>query len=201
MKIIKDPIGFLSNLVKAVGAGLQLFISNIADHLKKGLVSWLLGTAVKAGIELPAKFDLKGIIQLIALDAGPDLGQHPRPRDPQGRPRRGDGRRRVPVPVAQKLASEGPAGVAKRSPAQVGDLKATILEELKSYLIPTVIVAGITWIISLLNPASAFVRAVKAIIDIVTFIVTQGAQIVEFVNAVLDAVIAIANGGAAAYPR
>ncbi|MFH8686155.1 hypothetical protein ACH4EC_04770, partial [Streptomyces anulatus] len=43
MKIIKDPIGFLGNLVKAVGAGLNLFITNIADHLKTGVVSWLLG--------------------------------------------------------------------------------------------------------------------------------------------------------------
>ena len=38
------------------------------------------------------------------------------------------------------------------------------------------------------------------IIDIVTFIVTPGAQIVEFVNAVLDAVIAIADGGAGGVP-
>ncbi|MFD8853860.1 hypothetical protein ACFV1Q_35270, partial [Streptomyces sp. NPDC059604] len=66
MKIIKDPIGFLGNLVKAVGAGLNLFITNITTHLKTGVVSWLLGTAVKAGLELPQKFDLKGIIQLIA---------------------------------------------------------------------------------------------------------------------------------------
>ncbi|MGW5498674.1 hypothetical protein ACWEWC_42680, partial [Streptomyces olivaceoviridis] len=71
----------------------------------------------------------------------------------------------------------------------------------KSYLIPTVIIAGITWIISLLNPASAFVRAVKGIIDIVSFIVNQGAQIVQFVNAVLDAVVAIANGGSAGVPK
>ncbi|WP_331737711.1 hypothetical protein OHA38_44205 (plasmid) [Streptomyces sp. NBC_01732] len=66
MKIIKDPIDFLGNLVKAVGAGLQLFVTNIATHLKTGVVSWLLGTAVKASLELPQKFDLKGIIQLIS---------------------------------------------------------------------------------------------------------------------------------------
>ncbi|MEV7660067.1 hypothetical protein AB0O39_38695, partial [Streptomyces anulatus] len=35
----------------------------------------------------------------------------------------------------------------------------------------------------------------------VTFIVTQGAQIADFVNAVLDAVIAIANGGQAGVPK
>ncbi|MCA1707370.1 MAG: hypothetical protein LC808_30525, partial [Actinobacteria bacterium] len=40
----------------------------------------------------------------------------------------------------------------------------------------------------------------KMIIDIVTFIVERGAQIVQFVNAVLDAVIAIAGGGAGGVP-
>ncbi|MFH9749650.1 hypothetical protein ACH4MN_35140, partial [Streptomyces anulatus] len=105
------------------------------------------------------------------------------------------------VPVAKNLAAEGPAGAVKEIQAEAGDLKATILGKLTTYLIPTVLIAGITWIISLLNPASAFVRAVKGIIDIVTFIVTQGAQIADFVNAVLDAVIAIANGGQAGVPK
>ncbi|GGO45450.1 hypothetical protein GCM10012287_13420 [Streptomyces daqingensis] len=201
MKIIKDPVGFLKNLVKAVGAGLELFISNIADHLKKGLVAWLLGTAVKAGIELPAKFDLKGIIQLIASTLGLTWDNIRARVTRKGVPDKAMDAVESQVPVAKALAKEGPSGAADEISAQVGDLKSTILEDLKSYLIPTVIIAGITWIVSLLNPASAFVRAVKAIIDIVSFVVNQGAQIVEFVNAVLDAVIEIANGGAAGVPK
>ncbi|MFI5744431.1 hypothetical protein ACIBBE_00615 [Streptomyces sp. NPDC051644] len=201
MKIIKDPIGFLGNLVKAVGAGLNLFITNVADHLKTGVVSWLLGTAVKAGLELPQKFDLKGIIQLIASLLGLTWANIRARITRKGIPDQAMTAVEQSVPVAQTLAREGPAGAIKEITAEAGDLKATILEKLTSYLIPTVIVAGITWIISLLNPASAFVRAVKGIIDIVTFIVNQGAQIVEFVNAVLDAVIAIANGGTAGVPK
>ncbi|MCX5342153.1 DNA/RNA non-specific endonuclease [Streptomyces atratus] len=201
MKIIKDPIGFLGNLVKAVGAGLNLFITNVADHLKTGVVSWLLGTAVKAGLELPQKFDLKGIIQLIASLLGLTWANIRARITRKGVPDQAMTAVEQSVPVAQTLAREGPAGAVKEITAEAGDLKATILEKLTSYLIPTVIIAGITWIISLLNPASAFVRAVKGIIDIVTFIVNQGAQIVEFVNAVLDAVIAIANGGTAGVPK
>ncbi|MFF3786284.1 hypothetical protein [Streptomyces sp. NPDC001933] len=201
MKIIKDPIGFLGNLVKAVGAGLQLFVTNIAEHLKTGVVSWLLGTAVKAGLELPQKFDLKGIIQLIASLLGLTWDNIRARITRKGIPDQAMTAVESSVPVAKKLAAEGPAGAVKEIESEAGDLKATILEKLTSYLIPTVIIAGITWIISLLNPASAFVRAVKGIIDIVTFIVNQGAQIVEFVNAVLDAVIAIANGGSAGVPK
>ncbi|MFF1644647.1 hypothetical protein [Streptomyces sp. NPDC058240] len=201
MKIIKDPIGFLGNLVRAVGAGLQLFVTNIAEHLKTGVVSWLLGTAVKAGLELPQKFDLKGIIQLIGSLLGLSWANIRARITRKGIPDQALTAVEQSVPVAKKLAAEGPAGAVKEIESEAGDLKATILEKLTSYLIPTVIIAGITWIISLLNPASAFVRAVKGIIDIVTFIVNQGAQIVEFVNAVLDAVIAIANGGSAGVPK
>ncbi|MFE4372657.1 hypothetical protein ACFRMN_31370 [Streptomyces sp. NPDC056835] len=200
-KIIKDPIGFLKNLVSGVGAGLNLFIGNIATHLQKGLVSWLLGTAVSTGLEIPARFDLKGIIQLIASLLGLTWDNIRARVTRKGVPDEAMTKAEQSVPVAQALAREGPAGAAQEITAETGDLKSTILDDLKSYLIPTVLIAGITWILSLLNPASAFVRAVKGIIDIVTFIVTQGAQIVEFVNSVLDAVVAIANGAAAAVPK
>ncbi|WP_335932616.1 hypothetical protein [Streptomyces sp. PTD5-9] len=201
MKIIKDPIGFLSNLVHAVGAGLQLFIANVADHLRTGVVSWLLGTAVKAGLALPQRFDLKGIIQLIGSLLGLTWANIRARITRKGIPDQALTAVETSLPVAKKLAAEGPAGAVKEIQAEAGDLKATILQKLTSYLIPTVIIAGITWIISLLNPASAFVRAVKGIIDIVTFIVNQGAQIIEFVNAVLDSVIAIADGGTAGVPK
>ncbi|MFD9866199.1 hypothetical protein ACFXI8_15140 [Streptomyces niveus] len=201
MKIIKDPIGFLGNLVRAVGAGLNLFITNIADHLKTGVVSWLLGTAVKAGLELPARFDLKGIIQIIGSLLGLTWDNIRARVTRKGVPDEAMSKVESSVPVAQSLAREGPAGAVKEIQAETGDLKATILSKLTTYLIPTVLIAGITWILSLLNPASAFVRAVKGIIDIVTFIVTQGAQIIDFVNAVLDAVIQIANGAQAGVPK
>ncbi|MFG2134621.1 hypothetical protein ACGFNV_43625 [Streptomyces sp. NPDC048751] len=200
MNILKDPIGFLRNLVTAVGAGLRQFIGNIADHLKKGLVSWLLGTAAGAGLSLPAKFDLKGIIQLIAGMLGLTWANIRARITRKGVPDQAVTAAEQSVPVAQALQKEGPAGAVERIKAEVGDLKSTILQKLTSYLIPTVLVAGITWIVSLLNPASAFVRAVKGIIDIVTFVVTQGAQIIQFVNSILDAVVAIASGGGGSVP-
>ncbi|MFI1252487.1 hypothetical protein ACH4U6_01600 [Streptomyces netropsis] len=201
MKIIKDPIGFLGNLVQAVGAGLNLFIANIADHLEKGLVSWLLGTAVKAGLELPEKFDLKGIVRIIGSLLGLTWDNIRARVLRKGVPDQAMSAVEQQVPVARSMQREGPAGASKEISAQAGDLKGSILQKLKNYLIPTVLIAGITSIVSLLNPASAFVRAVKGIIDIVTFVVNQGAQIVDFVNAVLDSVVAIANGGKAGVPK
>jgi hypothetical protein len=60
-----------------------------------------------------------------------------------------------------------------------------------------VIKAGVVWLIGLLNPASAFIKACKAIYDIVMFFVDRGRQIIELVNAILDSLAAIAAGNLA----
>ena len=64
--IIKNPIGFLGNLIAGVKGGILKFKDNILDHLRKGLMSWLFGALAEGGVELPDKFDLKGIIKLLA---------------------------------------------------------------------------------------------------------------------------------------
>ncbi len=200
LAIIKDPISFLGKLVSAVGAGLHAFIANIGAHLKKGLLGWLLGAMSGAGLQLPAKFDLRGILGMIGSLLGLTWGAIRGRIVSRGVPEQAMGAVEQSVPVAQKLQSEGVAGIWTELSAKLGDLKANLFEKITKYLIPTVLIAGITWIVSLLNPASAFIKACKMIVDIVTFIIERGAQIVAFVNAVLDAVIAIAGGGAGGVP-
>lgn len=200
MGILADPIKFLGNLVSAVGAGLHAFLANIGEHLKKGLLGWLLGALASAGIELPAKFDLRGIIQLVGSLLGLTWSAIKGRIITRGVPAQAVDTVEQTVPVAQKLQSEGVGGIWEDIKEKVGDLKENLFSKISEYLIPTVLVAGITWIVSLLNPASAFIKACKMIIDIVTFIVQRGAQIIEFVNSVLDAVVAIAKGGAGGVP-
>ena len=204
MAIIKDPIGFLGNLVSAVGAGLQAFLSNIVEHLKKGLFGWLLGAASSMGLELPKTFDLKGILGMLAtlfgLTWSAIKGRIVQRALKVGIPQRAIGAIEAGVTIVQKLRTQGLSGVIEEVKDKLGDLKENLVGKLTEYLVPTVLKAGIIWIVSLLNPASAFVKACKAIIDFVTFIVERGAQIMEFVGSVLDAVIAIAKGGGGGVP-
>ena len=198
--IISDPIGFLGNLVSAVGAGLSAFMSRIGEHLQKGLVGWLLGSASAMGIQLPEKFDLRGILMMIASMLGLTWDAIKTRVIGRGVPAQAIEAAEGSMPLIAKLRSEGIGAAWEDIKERVGDLKAGLFAKITEYLVPTVLTAGITWIISLLNPASAFIKACKMIIDIVTFIVTRGAQIIEFVNSVLDAVIAIAAGGAGGVP-
>ncbi len=204
MAIIKDPIGFLGNLVSAVGAGLQAFLSNIVEHLKKGLFGWLLGAAGGMGLELPKTFDLRGILGMVASLMGLTWaaieGRIVERALKLGIPQRAISAVEAGVTIVQKLRTQGLSGVIEEVKDKIGDLKDNLVGKLTEYLVPTVLKAGIIWIVSLLNPASAFVKACKAIIDFVSFVVERGAQIMEFVGSILDAVIAIAKGGGGGVP-
>ena len=98
------------------------------------------------------------------------------------------------------LVREGPSGLWEWIKEKLTDLKSMLLDEIQGWLITNVIEAGITWVISLLNPASAFLKACKAIYDIVKFFVERARQIADFVKAVTESIGAIARGslGAAA---
>jgi hypothetical protein len=200
--ILSDPIGFLGNLITGVGGGLKLFMKNAGRHLEAGVIAWLLGTGVTGGLQLPTSFDILGILLMLAALLGlswPNLrGRLTRKVPPQAVQAAETGVHAIPIVVAAN--KRGVAGLWDDLKTRVGDLKKDLVKNLVSFLLPTIIIAGVTWIVSLFNPASAFIRACKMIIDIVRFIVTQGRQIIEFVNVVLDAVIAIARGGTGGVP-
>ncbi|MFI0820867.1 hypothetical protein ACH4TX_32705 [Streptomyces sp. NPDC021098] len=201
MLILKDPIGFLRNLVSAVGAGLRQFLANIGRHLQQGILSWLLGKTAEAGIEVPSKFDAQGVLRMLASVLGLTW-QNIRSRIVRKVPKMEPAvtAAETSVPLVSEVRKRGVAGMWDDLKTRVGDLKKDLLDKVIAYVTPTIIEAGIMWVLSLLNPASAFVRAVKLIIDFVRFIVTQARQIFEFVNSVLDAIIAIARGGSGGVP-
>lgn len=195
--IIKDPIGFLGNLVTGIKMGLSAFLGKIGEHLKTGLMGWLFGAVAAAGITLPESFDLKGIIGLGAQILGLTY-QFIRARAV----------RLVGEPVVRALEqaaeifrilmTQGIVGVWNYVKDMLGNLAETVLETIRSWVITKVITAGITWLLSLLNPASAFVRACKMIIDVVMFFIERGSQIISLVNAILDSISAIALGALSA---
>lgn len=192
--IIKDPIGFLSNLVSGITQGLQNFLGNIWEHLQGGLVGWLTGALGPMGITIPDDiFSLPGIFSLVTQVLGLTWNYI------RGKAVKMFGE---PVVVAmeqgvemiQVVKEKGFEGMWEQVKEDFGDLQATVIDQIKDMVITQVITAGIKWIIGLLNPASAFVKACMAIYDIVMFFVNQGSQVLELVNAVVEGVAAIARG-------
>ncbi|MET1133700.1 MAG: hypothetical protein ABWX60_09785, partial [Aeromicrobium sp.] len=199
MLIISDPIQFLKNLIGAVMQGVMNFKDHIVAHLEKGLLDWIFGAVAGAGIQLPAKFDLPGILGLILQVLGLTWANI----------------RRIAVEIVGEpivhalemfaepvivLIREGPAGLWEWIKEKLSDLKAMLLDEIQSWLVTNVVEAGIKWILGLLTPVGAFIKACKAIYDIVMFFVERAKQVADLVKAVTESVGAIARGslGAAA---
>ncbi|KYC36087.1 hypothetical protein WA1_40830 [Scytonema hofmannii PCC 7110] len=92
------------------------------------------------------------------------------------------------------LSTQGVAGLWELVKDKIGDLKAMVLDPIQNFVIESVIKAGIEWIIGLMNPASAFLKACKAIYEIIKFFIERAKQITDLINAILDSVEAIAKG-------
>ena len=191
--IVKAPIEFLGNLIAGVKGGILKFKDNILDHLRKGLMSWLFGALAEAGVELPDKFDLMGIVKLLASLFGltwtnirnrivKQVGEKAMAAIEKG------------VEIFSVLRTQGVAGLWQMLLDKLGDIKEMILEQVKDFVITKIITAGITWLIGLLNPAAAFIKACKMIYDIVMFFVDNGSRILKFVNTVIDSVADIVKG-------
>jgi hypothetical protein len=191
--IISDPIGFLGNLIDGVMQGLSNFRRNIEDHLKRGLMEWLFGELGESGLQLPENFDLKGIVSIVLQVLGLTYANiRARAVKIVGEPI--VSALEETAEVFKVLISKGVSGLWEFIKDQVLDLKSMVLDAIFDYIKEKIIVAGITWVVSLLNPASAFFKACKAIYDIVMFVINKGSQIMAFVNAVIDSIAAIARG-------
>lgn len=191
-QIIDDPIGFLGNLVTAVKMGLDNFVGNIVHHFKVGFFDWLLGN-MPPGIQFPDKWDLPGIFQFIMQILGltwTNIRQ------------RAVMKLGEPVVAAleevfeifQIIRKEGLAGLWRYIKEKIGDLKAMVIDAIQDMLITEVVKAGITFVISLLNPVGAFIKACKAIYEIVMFFVNNGKKILALINAIIDSVSLIVQG-------
>ena len=78
--------------------------------------------------------------------------------------------------------------------AFVGLLDLSLAYAIKTFIIEKVVMAGIQWLIGLLNPAAAFVKACKMIYDVIMWFVERAEQIKEFVESILDSTEAILAG-------
>lgn len=191
--IIKNPVAFLGNLIEGVKGGILKFKDNILGHLKKGLMGWLFGALAEGGVELPDTFDVKGIIKLLASLFGltwanirnrivKQIGEKAMAAVEKG------------VEIFQVIASQGIAGLWQMLLEKLGNIKDMILEQVKDFVITKIITAGITWLIGLLNPAAAFIKACKLIYDVVMFFVNNAERIMKFVNTIIDSVADIVRG-------
>jgi hypothetical protein len=195
MAILRDLPGFFSNLVTAVGRGIRNFGTNILQHLQAGLIGWLTGALGGAGITLPESFDLKGIFGLVTQVLGLTyenvkarvIRKFPAAEGVFARIEQG-------MEIIGRIRREGLSAIWDMVRERLTNLYEMVIGTIRNWVVTRVIQAGILWLVSLLNPASALARALKLMFDLAMWLIERFAQIRDFVMSVYEAITNIAAG-------
>ena len=193
--ILKDPVTFIKNLFGAVGDGVVNFFKNIKTHLIEGVIGWLTGAMAEVKLTGPFEFSAKGILKLVLEILGVTysnikarvIKKLPAAEKVFSTVEKG-------FALLRKLVTEGPGALWEEIKSQISGLKDIVMGAIRNWLITTVIKEGIVWLLSLTNPASAIVKAVKLLFDLVMFLVERYQQIKDFIVSVYEAVAAVAAG-------
>lgn len=193
MKIISDPIGFFKNLAGAVGKGIKNFVKNIKKHLIGGLVTWLTGAMADVPIKMPAKFDLKGVLSLVLQILGLTydrirkhivkvVGEKPVQLAEKG------------FAILKRVVTEGPIALWEMLKEKVAEIKQSVMEGIKNWVITKVVKSAVIQLLSMLNPAGALVQAAMKIYQLVMFFQQNISRIMAFVQSVFNSIGEIAHG-------
>ncbi|HWO21082.1 MAG TPA: DUF4157 domain-containing protein [Kofleriaceae bacterium] len=197
--ILKDPIGFVRNLIGAGKLGLSQFAGNFVKHLKAALIGWLTGALSGAGIYIPQGLSLLEIGKFVLSVLGITW---PKIRAKIvkviGEPAMKAVETGLDIVIA--LMRGGVAAVWDLIKQQLSDLQNTVIQSIISFVKDRVVTAAITKLVSMLSPVGAFIQAIIGIYNTIMFFVERMKQIAQVAAAIIDSIAAIASGaiGAAA---
>jgi phage-related protein len=200
--ILTNPLGFLMNLLRAMGAGFTGFFSNIGRHLLTGFTDWLFSTVREAGINPPTDFSLRSVLgfvlEVLGVTVDNIFARLERRLDPTIVARL---RRMLDVATGvwsfvATLVTEGPAGLWRELRERLSGLWNTVVEGVIGFITQRVIGWASRWLVSLLdvsgimpviNTLIAIYRAIESFMEYLR-------QLLEIVNRVLDGIVGIARG-------
>jgi ribosomal protein S20 len=191
--IVADPVRFVGYLVDALKLGFVQFGKNIWEHLKTGVIEWLVGALEGAGLKLPTVWDLKGIVDLVLQVLGITYAKI---------------RAKLVKVVGEKtvstiekvfdfvfaLVTEGPVAAWNKIVEAIGSLWDMVIGGIKDWAVTKIITAAITKLATMLNPAGAVIQAIIAIYNTVAFFVERINQIITLVETIVDSIATIASG-------
>ncbi len=198
--IIRNPVGFLRNLLGAVGQGVRQFMTNILRHLRDGVIAWLTGPVARAGIQMPEQWDLRGIIWFVLQILGLTWARV---------------RQKLVRLLGERVVAGLEAGfqllqeIRERGLVQAlrdrvteffGSLRESALGAIRSFIQQRLVMAGIQQLLSLLSPVGAIIQAIIKTYTTIQFFIQRINQILDLVESIVDSIAAIASGaiGAAA---
>jgi hypothetical protein len=190
-RILKNPIAFVGNLVKAGKQGFQQFADRIGTHLKAAFLEWLTGSL--EGVYIPKSFDFREILKFVLSVLGLTW-QNIRQKLVKvlGEPVvKG---LETTFDIVVTLVKEGPAAAWEKIKEQLTNLKDMVMQGIMDFIVETVVKKAVAKIIGFLIPGAAFIQAIITIYDTIMVFIDKLKKIIQVVTAFLDSIVDIANG-------
>ncbi len=203
--VLRDPLGFLGNLLRALRAGFGQFFGNVAGHLLRGLADWLFGAAREAGIEPPSELSLRGILgfvlQVLGLSAQRIFDRLARVVGPAvvDRLRRMLDAASGVWSFVRTLATEGPAGLWRELRERLSGLWDMLVGAVRDWAITRIVERAARWLMSLLDVTGIMpvINALVAVYNAIESFFQQLRRMLEIVSRFLDGALDIARGSIA----
>jgi hypothetical protein len=195
--IIRNPLPFVGQLIRAAKLGFMNFAGNFLTHLKAGLFDWLTGSL--PGIYIPQAFTLSEIARFAFSVLGLTWANI-----------RSKLVKAVGEPAVKALETgfdlvitlvrDGPIAAWEKIKEQLSDLKDTVIGGITDFVVDFVVKKAIPKLIAMFIPGAGFIPAILSIYDTVMVFVNKISQLVSVVRGFVDSIVAIAAGniGAAA---
>jgi Domain of unknown function (DUF4157) len=189
--IIRNPIGFVGNLVRAAKRGFEQFAKSFLEHLKKSLIDWLTGSM--PSVYIPKSFSLGEIVRFVFSVLGLSW-QIVR-----------QGLVKIvsePVVAAMEtgfdivvtLVRDGPAAAWEKIKEQLTNLKDLAINAITDLIVDMATKKAIPKLLAMFIPGAGFLSAILSIYDTIMVFVSKIAQIAQVVANFIDSLAAIANG-------
>jgi hypothetical protein len=191
--ILRNPVAFVGNLVRAGRRGFQLFADNILTHLKTALIKWIVGPLAEAGVYIPKSFDLHEVIKLVLSVLGLTW-QNIRSKLVKIIPDPVLAALEKTADVLVTLVRDGPAAAWEQIKAELTELKDQLIGQVTNMISTEIVKAAVTKIATMINPAGAVIQAIVATYKTVTFFIEKIQQIAAVVASFIDSIAAIAAG-------
>jgi hypothetical protein len=190
-QILKNPIAFVGNLVKAGKLGFEKFADNIGAHLKKSILEWLTGSL--PGVYIPAKLDLKEILKFALSVLGLTWANI------RVKLVKAIGETAVTVlekgfDIVVALVTEGPAAAWDKIKEQLAELKNMVIGAITNFVVETIVKKAVMKVVSLLIPGGAFIQAIISIYDTIMVFIDKLSKIIQVAKAFLDSMMDIVAG-------
>ncbi len=192
--ILKNPVPFVANLVRAGKLGFESFARNIGQHLKTGIIEWLTGSL--PGVYIPRKLELREIVKFVLSVLGLTW-QNIRPKLVKAVGETAVKTMETGFDIVVALVTEGPAAAWDIIKEQLGNLKDMAIGAITDFVSDAVVKKAVAKIASLLVPGGAFIQAIISIYDTVLVFIDKLAKIAAVAHSFLDSIMDIASGALA----